>query len=72
MRKLPARRKKRTASRITYQMVYEDFVEHYPAASTHIHKWVPCGFLTIRLTFRDMPAMTYNYLTKQAKHVSVD
>lgn len=66
-RQLPARRKKRTATTVTNQEVFEDFCERYEVMVPHINKWMPSGFLSIKITFKSHPPMQYNYITKQAR-----
>ena len=66
-RQLPARRKKRTATSVTNQEIFEEFCEKYEVLVPHINKWMPSGFLSIKITFKCHPPMQYNYITKQAR-----
>lgn len=66
-RQLPARRKKRTATSVTNQEIFDSFCEQYEVMAPYVNKWMPSGFLSIKITFKNYPPMLYNYITKEAR-----
>lgn len=53
--------------KISWDMVYKEFVSRYPHSRKDLVRWHPYGFLQIRLYFKDGTGGVYDYFAKKIK-----